>query len=223
MGINSLKGIGRTHGKPKKQARALDIDQLETIVAVLAGQTTLKAKRDTALLQLGYFGAFRRSELVGLDVTNLQWEREGLLVTLQKSKTDQFGEGVKKAIPFGDGLCCPATALKAWLTAANIHSGAVFRSINKGGMIGERAIQPAGVNAILEASAEMAGLDHIPEFSSHSLRRGLATSAHRSGATLRDIKRQGGWRRDETVQVYIEDASLFDDNAAGQLLRKRQP
>lgn len=108
----TLKGIGRTHGAPKKQARALDIKQLETIVAMLVGHATLKAKRDSAILQLGYFGAFRRSELVGLQVSQLKWEPEGLLVTLARSKTDQFGEGIKKAIPFGDGLCCPATAVK---------------------------------------------------------------------------------------------------------------
>lgn len=83
-------------------------------------------------------------------------------------------------------------------------------------------MQPASVNAILEASAEMAGLDNIPEFSSHSLRRGLATSASRAGADIQAIKRQGGWRRDETVQVYIEEADRFAENAAGQLLRKRQ-
>lgn len=217
----TLKGISRVHGRPKKQARALDIVDLETIVATLAGQSTLKAKRDTALLQLGFFGAFRRSELVGLNASDLSWEREGLLVTLPRSKTDQEGQGVKKAIPFGDGLCCPATAVKEWLAEAHITAGPVFRSINKWGMLGERALQPASVNSILEASAELAGLDHLPEFSSHSLRRGLATSSSRAGADIRAIKRQGGWRRDETVQVYIEDADRFAENAAGQLLRKR--
>ncbi|MGC8035536.1 hypothetical protein ACP3WA_25760, partial [Salmonella enterica] len=81
--------IARTHGTPKKKAKALPVEDLTLIVAHLAAQEALAAKRDNALLQVGYFGGFRRSELVGLEVADLAWEPEGVVVTLTRSKTDQ--------------------------------------------------------------------------------------------------------------------------------------
>ncbi|WP_061286723.1 site-specific integrase [Herbaspirillum chlorophenolicum] len=216
----TLKGIGRTHGRPKKQAKALPIEDLEKIIVKLDSADTFKAKRDSALLQLGYFGGFRRSELAGLQVSDLAWEPDGLIVTLQRSKTDQQGHGIVKAIPYGTGPCCPATALRGWLAAAGISYGAAFRSINKWSMLGEQPIHPASINTILADCARMAGLDYVPDLSSHSLRRGMATSAYRAGADFRDIKRQGGWRHDGTVQGYIEEAGRFKENAAGHLLKR---
>ena len=217
----TLLGIGRTHGKPKKKAKALPIEDLERIVTHLVGIDTLKAKRDNALLQIGYFSGYRRSELVGLEVPNVAWEQEGLVITLQRSKTDQLGEGIVKAIPFGDGACCPATALRTWLDAAGITAGPIFRSITKWGEIGREALHEASVNAVLESCAKLVNLDYVPQLSSHSLRRGMATSAHRAGADFQDIKRQGGWRHDGTVQGYIEEAGQFQENAAGILLRRK--
>lgn len=217
----TLKGIGRTHGRPKKQAKALPVEDLEKIVLKLDSLNTLRAKRDSALLQLGFFGGFRRSELAGLQVSGLAWESNGLIVTLQRSKTDQQGQGIVKAIPYGAGPCCPATALRGWLEIAGISDGAVFRSVNKWAMLGEQAIHPASINTILADCASMVGLDYVPDLSSHSLRRGMATSAYRAGADFRDIKRQGGWRHDGTVRGYIEEAGRFEENAAGHLLRKR--
>jgi integrase len=217
----TLAGIQRLHGKPKKKAKALPLEDLQLIVAQLAGLDTLKAKRDNALLQIGYFGGYRRSEIVSLEVSHLAWEREGLVITLPRSKTDQQGEGIVKAIPFGDGACCPARALRAWLAAAGIDAGPLFRPLNKWGQLGGRALGEGSVNAILEAGAMLAQLDYVPQLSSHSLRRGMATSAHRAGASFRDIKRQGGWRHDGTVHGYIEEAAQFEENAALSLLRRR--
>lgn len=217
----TLKGIGRTHGRPKRQARALSLEDLDTIVQWLATQDGLKARRDSALLQLGFFGGYRRSELAGLQVADLQWEDAGLVITLPRSKTDQQGEGIIKAIPYGSGPCCPATAVRAWLEQAGIREGALFRAINKWGQLGAQAIHPASINTILSERAQQAGLTHLPALSSHSLRRGMATSAYRAGASLRDIKRQGGWRHDGTVQGYIQEAGRFEENAAAHLLRKK--
>lgn len=126
-----------------------------------------------------------------------------------------------KAIPYSEGTCCPATALRAWLDAAGISSGPMFRSITKWGVVGMESLNPTSVNTILADAAQLAGLDYVPELSSHSLRRGMATSAHRAGAEFRDIKKQGGWRHDGTAQGYIEEAALFEENAAGSLLRSR--
>lgn len=217
----TLLGIERVHGKPKKKAKALPLEDLERIVAHLGQLDTFKAKRDNALLQIGYFGAFRRSELVLLDVEHVTWEPEGIVIMLPRSKTDQQGQGITKAIPFGDGLCCPATALRVWLTAAGISSGRLFRPVTKWGEVSAEALHEGSVNTVLTSCAKMAQLGYVPQLSSHSLRRGMATSAHRAGADFRDIKRQGGWRHDGTVQGYIEEAGQFEENAAGSLLRSK--
>ncbi|HEU4855035.1 MAG TPA: tyrosine-type recombinase/integrase [Nitrosospira sp.] len=219
----TLKGITRTHGKPKKKAKALPIEDLEAIVAKLEPDISLIAIRNNALLQIGFFGALRRSELAALMVEELAWETDGLVITLARSKTDQEGEGVSKAIPYGgpDGICCPVRALKRWVEAANIISGAVFRRVTRWGAIGTDPLSDGSINNILEACAKAVDLAYVPELSSHSLRRGLATSAHRSGADFKDIKRQGGWRHDGTVQGYIEEAGRFEANAALTLLRRK--
>lgn len=217
----TLAGIARMHGRPRKKAKALPIEDLERIVAALASLGTLKAKRDNALLQVGFFGGFRRSELAGIAVEHLAWDAQGLVITLPRSKTDQTGEGIVKAIPYSDGPCCPATVLRAWLDAAGVASGPVFRSVTKWGAVGADGLNPASVNAILAGAARLAKLGYVPELSSHSLRRGMATSAHRAGAEFRDIKKQGGWRHDGTVRGYIEEAEIFESNAAGSLLRSR--
>lgn len=219
----TLRGIERVHGRPCQKARALPYEDLERIVGHLSGSTELAALRDNALLQVGYFGAFRRRELVELTIADLNWDREGLRIMLPRSKTDQTGQGLVKAIPYGDnGVCCPASALRRWLTAATIESGPLFRRITRWGVVGEAALNAGSVNTILTARAAQADLPYVPELSSHSLRRGLATSAHRAGADFRDIKRQGGWRHDGTVQGYIEEADAFEANAAGLLLRRKR-
>lgn len=217
----TLRGIERVHGRPRQKAKALLLEDLERIVTYLDALEGLAALRDSALLQVGYFGAFRRSELVTLEVRDLEWEREGLKITLPRSKTDQEGEGVDKAIPYGDSLCCPAKALRCWLDAAQIEQGPLFRRISRWGSVGDVALHEGSVNTILSARAEAAGLSYVPEMSSHSLRRGLATSAHRAGADFLEIKRQGGWRHDGTVHGYIEEARAFEENAAGSLLRRK--
>lgn len=217
----TLAGIERIHGKPKKKAKALPLEDLERIVTRLAGLDTLKAKRDNALLQVGYFGGFRRSEMVSLEVAHVAWEPEGIVITLPRSKTDQQGQGIVKAIPYGEGPCCPASALRTWLMAAGITSGPLFRPITKWGELGAEALHEGSVNTILATCATLVQLGYVPQLSSHSLRRGMATSAHRAGADFRDIKRQGGWRHDGTVQGYIEEAGRFQENAALTLLRRK--
>ena len=217
-----LTGISRIHAQPRKKALALGMDGLEQIVAALSGIGSLKAKRDCALLQIGYFGGFRRSELVSLQVAWIRWEPQGLMISLPRSKTDQLGQGIVKAIPYGDGVCCPAKALQAWMSAAGIVSGPLFRRIDQWGHIGTAAMNPASVNTVLTQAAKLAKLADSPALSSHSLRRGMATSAYRAGASFRDIKRQGGWRFDGTVQGYIEEADRFEENATSVLLKTKK-
>ncbi|MFZ6774777.1 site-specific integrase [Undibacterium sp. SXout7W] len=217
----TMSGISRLHGTPKKKAKALPLEDLIKIVINLNASDTLKAKRDNALLQLAFFGGFRRSEISQLEMTQVEQESQGITITLRRSKTDQSGEGISRAIPYGNDECCPASALQEWLKAAKITSGPIFRKINRWGQLSEKAISPASVNSILADCADTAGLTYAPELSSHSLRRGMATSAYRAGADFREIKRQGGWRHDGTVHGYIEEASRFTNNAAGLLLEKQ--
>jgi integrase len=147
----TLAGIARTNGKPKTKARALPVEDLARIVALLDELATLNAARDSALLQIGFYAGLRRSELVGIDVDDIAWEKEGVTITLPRSKTDQSGEGVMKSIPYGDNAPCPASALSAWLAAAAITAGPVFRPISRWGKIAATRMHPSSVNTILAA------------------------------------------------------------------------
>ncbi len=218
----ALSGAFKLHGKSKKQARALPLACLKRMVMTLTMDMSLAAVRDNALLQVGFLGGFRRSELVGIQVEDLVWEPEGLTIVLQRSKTDQTGQGVLRSIPYGgqDPLCGP-TALRDWLRKSGITNGPVFRPMTRHSTVREQALGAGSVTSILVLRAERAGLDHVPDFSAHSLRRGMATAASKAGASRRAIKNQGGWKTDAVVDGYIEDAGRFDDNAAGVLTGRR--
>jgi integrase len=217
----TLTGIAREKGRPRRQAKALPVEDLDQIVAALGRCDTLQAARDSALLQVGFYGGFRRSEVVGICVEHISWEREGVTISLPRSKTDQTGQGIVKAIPFGADPYCPVTALRGWLERSGIVDGPVFRRISRWGQLGTAGLNASSVNDILTAAGSLAQLSYVPALSSHSLRRGMATSAFRAGAGLREIKRQGGWRHDGTVHGYIEEATRFEENAAGTLLGSR--
>ncbi len=212
-----MTGIKRAHGRPRRQARVLTPAQLREIALRLQAQDSLKAARDLALLLVGIAGAFRRSELVGLELEQIRWQAEGAVISLPRSKTDQTGSGQQKAIPYGTPPLCPLQALKRWLALAGIDSGPVFRRITRWGRVVDTALTPASVNLILKAVAADCGFEFAGELSGHSLRRTLATSAYYAGASFTAIKRQGGWRHDGTVWQYVEEAKQFTDNAAASL------
>ncbi len=228
----SLRGIQRSLGKPARRAKALHYEELQEILRALARQTDVRAQRDAALLQLGFFGGFRRSELVSLEVGDLSFNREGLIVNLRQSKTDQLKLGINKAIPYLPDVndaslststrqfMCPVTAIKKWLELARISDGPLFRQISRWKQISVKGLSPAAVSDIVRRGAESAGLPESECYSAHSLRRGMATSAYRAGASFSEIKRQGAWRHDGTVQVYIDEAKLFEENAASKLMLK---
>ena len=216
-----LNGIQREHGRPKRKAKALRTEHLNTIISQLNNnENKLKTARDCALIQVAYFGAFRRSELIAIHVEHLKFEPEGLLILIPKSKTDQTGRGKIKALPLGQAEhpLCPVRAVKNWLMLSGITSGVLFRAINRWGHLQGKALNPDSINFILKSLGKQCRFDFINELSSHSLRRGFATSAARAGAAFESIKRQGGWKNDSTVREYIEEGQLFDENAAQQLL-----
>ena len=216
----TMIGIMRTHGKPKEKAKPLTPDDLTKIHHNLINQNTLAATRDDALLQIGFFGALRRSELVAIHVEHIKWENAGIDILLPSSKTDQTHEGQYCAIPNGNDILCPVTALKNWLTLSGINTGAVFRSISRREQIFSQALAPLTVNQILKKRAEEANVPDGHLLSAHSLRRGLATSAARAGAPLQAIMRAGRWKQTNTVMEYIEAVERFEDNAVINVLQK---
>lgn len=216
----TLAGIMRMHGKPKEKAPPLLPEQLQQIMNCLAKKNTLRAYRDSALLQIGYFGALRRSELVAIQYEHVQWQAKGIDILIPRSKTDQVHEGQCCAIPYGSSQLCPVRTLKRWLEQSGIQSGYLFRPIKQNSLAKPNSLAPIAVNYILKKHAQAAGITHATQLSSHSLRRGLATSASRDGASLPAIMRQGRWKNVNTVIEYIEAAQRFEENAADQILKK---
>lgn len=215
----TLSGITRTHGKPKDKAPPLLPEQLLQIISHLAASTTLQALRDSALLQTGFLGAFRRSELVQLHIEHIDWKTQGIEILLPSSKTDQTHVGQYCAIPYGNDKLCAVRAIQCWLEHANIKNGPVFRRIYRNNKVGKTAITVLSVNHILQKNAGSAGLENAKQFSSHSLRRGFATAASRNGVSLQSIMQQGRWKQVSTVMEYIEAAGRFENNAASQVLQ----
>ena len=208
-----LRGIGRTHGVAQTGVDPVCVDELRAMVAAL-DVDTLAGLRDRALLLLGFAGAFRRSELVALEVADLAFCGDGLTVTLRRSKVDQEGEGEAVGLPYGaHAATCPVRTVRGWLDAAGIGDGPLFRSVDRHGNVGSQAMAGRSVALIVKRAAEGAGLDPAG-FSGHSLRAGLATSAAQAGKSERTIMRQGRWRSVTTARRYIRDADLYRDNAA---------
>ena len=212
---NVIKGIRRTKGTaPTQKAAALTAD----IAAMVdAADATLIGLRDRALVLLGFAGAFRRSELVGLAVEDCTFGKDGLVIALRRSKTDQTGDGRKIGIPYGSNPeTCPVRSLQGWLEQAAITGGPVFRSINRHGQVQVRGLSGIDVARVVKKLAERAGLDPA-SYAGHSLRAGHATSAAMAGASERSIMRQTGHRSVGMVRRYIREANLFRENSAGRL------
>lgn len=216
----TMSGIMRTHGTPKDKAPPLLPEHLLQIMNYLVASTaTTQTLRDSALLQTGFLGAFRRSELVQLHVEHIDWQPQGIEILLPSSKTDQLHAGQYCAIPYGNDKLCAIRALQRWLEHANIQNGPVFRRVYRNGKVGKTAITALSVNHILQKHAIAAGLENAKELSSHSLRRGFATAASRDGVSLQSIMQQGRWKQVSTVIEYIEAAGRFENNAATQVLQ----
>lgn len=208
-----LRGIRRKNGQPQRQVQPLLRADLLAITQTLT--STTKGLRDRALLLLGFSAALRRSELVALDCADIEFVNDGLIVHQRRSKTDQDGVGRKIGVPYGRTSACPVRALKAWLEHAHIESGPIFRNIRKGGAIGNRLSDHA-VARIVKTHAQAVGLN-ADQFSGHSLRAGLITSAAQAGISTNKIMATSGHRSIQMVNRYIRDANLFTNNAGGIL------
>ena len=216
---STIKGIERAHGAnviPKAPANLAVIEKLLAVFPIDA----LDGIRNRAILLVGFAGAFRRSELVALEARDLAWSDEGVVITLRQSKTDQRGEGMQKALPFVPGATCAATALRAWLTAAGITEGPIFRPMNRNGLPKPEPLNPQSVALIIKGACERAGLDPTA-YSGHSLRAGHVTEARAKGISDADTMSVTGHKRVETLNLYDRRGNPFRKTSAGGVLGKK--
>ena len=206
----------RLLGTLQRQVSPVSIEHLQRLVSELPGNVA--GARDRAVLLEGFAGAFRRSELVSIDVEDIEDVPEGIRILLRASKTDQERRGVWVAIPFGENPeTCPVRALRAWLEVSGIRSGPVFRRVDRHGHVGQGRLSPKSVALIVKRAAKLAGYDPA-KFSGHSLRSGLATAAAAAGKSERVIMKQTRHRSVTQVRRYIQDGEAFTENAADGLL-----
>lgn len=217
---STMKGIEATHGTAVKTKAPATLAVVEKMVATCRVDDPAGI-RDRAILLVGYAAAMRRSELVALTVADLEWSPEGVVVTVRRSKTDQKGEGKRKAIPYVDGPFCAARALKAWMIVAGIEEGPIFRPFARGSIsVREGALSPQAVAVIVKTCAARAGLP--PEsYSGHSLRAGHVTEARSQGVSDALTMNTTGHKRVETLNMYDRRSNLFQKTSAGAVLVKR--
>ncbi|MBN9286867.1 MAG: hypothetical protein BGO43_05065 [Gammaproteobacteria bacterium 39-13] len=213
----TMKGIRHVHGKPKNKALPLTLAVLLKWVDYLKSSSRLIDIRNNALLQIGFFGAFRRSELVAIQWEHIRWLPEGIEILIPRSKTDQAGEGQFCAIPYGNKALCAVNALQVWREHSPDQNGFVFKQIGKEGYIKTETIKPNQVNIIIKTIAKACNMQDIYLYRSHSMRRGFATEASKKGASFSAIMRQGRWQHEATVLGYIEEGKRFDNNAVSHL------
>jgi site-specific recombinase XerD len=207
-----MKGIRRTIGAAQVKKAPVLVGDLRALLAATGSGT--KGTRDRALLSLGFAGAFRRSELVDLDIAELDFTSEGLEVTLRKSKTDQEGAGTKVGIPYGGHpQSCPVRLTRAWLDAAGLTEGPLFRPVSRHGKASSRRLSGKAVASVVQQLASRIGLDPT-KLGAHSLRAGLATTAIRAGKQESTVMRQTRHKSVAVFRGYVRHADLFRENAA---------
>ncbi|WP_223254518.1 tyrosine-type recombinase/integrase [Bacillus sp. HNG] len=205
-------GIQRKIGIKEEGKDALWLEDLRQVVQAIP-QNKIIGVRNRALLVIGWAGALRRSELVQLDIENISITRDGLILHLNRSKTDQKGEGQDVALPYGSNpLTCPVRSLEDWLAASGISEGPVFRRMDRHSNILGR-LTPQSVRLIVKGCCEKVGLDP-DRYGAHSLRSGFCSTAAKAGKAEHQIMKQTRHKRSDSLQRYIKKANLFDDNAA---------
>jgi site-specific recombinase XerD len=217
--IENIMGISRKKGSYQRGKKPILINDLKAIINAIDQETIkeIKKKRDKALILIGLGGGFRRAELVSIDHEDIEFVPEGVKIIIKRSKTDQFGEGLIKALPhFLNKLYCPVLHLKEWLELSNIKSGPVFRKFNKGFNLSEKRLTDQTVALTLKKYLKLAGIEN-KNYSGHSLRSGFATATAESGADERSIMAMTGHKTTQMVRRYIKEANLFKNNALNKI------
>jgi len=213
--IENMMGIKRRKGSVQKGKKPLLINNLKLIINVIDqyNNEDIKKFRDRSIILIGFSGGFRRNEIVSLDYDDLDFVTEGLKINLKRSKTDQFGEGSVKGLPYFDNaLYCPVLSLKNWIEISNINSGPLFRRFSKGSKLSNNRLTDQTVALLIKKYLKLANIDS-KNYSGHSLRSGFATTAAESGAEERSIMAMTGHKSTEMVRRYIKEANLFKNNA----------
>jgi len=210
-----MKGIRRALGTSQIGKSPVTVEHLRAITAAFDPERVLDT-RDRTLLLVGFAGAFRRSELVGLNIEDLEFNDNGLVVHLRRSKTDPEGQGRRVGIPYGSTLAtCPVRALKTWLEILQVAEGPLFRAVNRHGRIHKTRLTAQSVALVVKRLTTQAGIPG--DYAGHSLRAGLATAAAAAGVPERAIMAQTGHRSLATLRRYIREGSLFLENAAAKV------
>ncbi len=217
--VENLMGIKRVKGSVQTGKKPLLISHLKSIINVIDEQriTDINKLRDKSIILIGFGGGFRRTELVSIDHEDLEFVNEGLKITIKRSKTDQFGKGMLKGLPyFNDQNYCPVINLKKWLDISKIKTGPVFRKFSKGSVLTEKRLTDQSVVLIIKKYLNLAGIEN-KNFAGHSLRSGFATVAAESGADERSIMAMTGHKTTQMVRRYIKEANIFKNNALNKI------
>jgi site-specific recombinase XerD len=217
----NIMGIKRRKGSIQKGKKPILINDLKLIIDVIDQEKNedIKKLRDRSIILIGFSGGFRRNEIVALDYEDLDFVSEGLKIDIKRSKTDQFGEGSKKALPYFDNSqYCPVVSLQKWIKISKINSGSLFRRFSKGSKLSENRLTDQTVALLIKTYLQLAGIDS-KKYSGHSLRSGFATSAAESGAEERSIMTMTGHKSTEMVRRYIKEANLFKNNALNKIMK----
>ena len=217
--IENIMGIKRRKGSIQKGKKPILINHLREIIKVIDEQDKepIKKLRDRSIILIGFSGGFRRNEIVSLDYDDLDFVTEGLKINLKRSKTDQYGEGSVKGLPYFDNSkYCPVVTIKNWIETSKINSGPLFRRFTKGPNLSKNRLTDQSVALIIKNYLQLAGIDS-KNYSGHSLRSGFATTAAESGAEERTIMAMTGHKSPEMVRRYIKEANLFKNNALSKI------
>ena len=217
--IENLMGIKRKIGSFQQGKKPILINQLKSIINVIDNEKSKEIKkiRDKTLILIGFGGGFRRSELVSIDYNDVELVPEGVKIVVRRSKTDQFGEGMVKGLPyFSNQNYCPVMHLKKWLELSNIKSGPLFRRFSKSYKLNENRLTDQSVALLLKNYLNVAGIEN-KNYSGHSLRSGFATVSAESGADERSIMAMTGHKTTQMVRRYIKEANLFKNNALNKI------
>ena len=217
--IENIMGIERRKGSIQKGKKPLLINNLKKIINVIDEYNTenIKKFRDRSIILMGFSGGFRRNEIVSLDYDDLDFVTEGLKISIKRSKTDQFGKGSVKGLPYFDNTqYCPVLSLKNWIEISRIRSGPLFRRFSKGTKLSEKRLTDQTVALLIKKYLKIAGIDS-KNYSGHSLRSGFATSAAEAGVEERNIMSMTGHKSPEMVRRYIKEANIFKNNALNKI------
>ena len=217
--IENIMGIKRRKGSYQKGKKPLLINNLKLIINAIDEQKNeeIKKFRDRSIILIGFSGGFRRNEIVSLDYEDLDFVEEGLKINIRRSKTDQFGEGTVKGLPYlTNSLYCPVVSIRKWIEISKINTGALFRRFSKGSKLSDGRLTDQTVALLIKKYLKLAGIDS-KNYSGHSLRSGFATSAAESGVEERRIMAMTGHKSTEMVRRYIKEANLFKNNALNKI------